>query len=345
MFIQFEKSRLKLDQIQEGEFSTELLAPHEKTVVKHIENWVRGKAFFSFHTSGSTGIPKNIKIPRSKIGYSSLATMKKLDPDKAFKSALLCISPEMIGGAMVVFRSLIYGLDLQVIKPQSKPFQNLPEDVRFDLTSIVPMQLFESSVEELNHFHTILVGGAALGHYENKSSARIYSTFGMTETVSHFALREVRQPFFECIGDIEVISSPDSKLQIKGTLTDHQVLEVNDLIEPITPQKFKWIGRADFIINTGGIKVNPEEVEFKLRPQIESSFFISSLPDSKFGNKLILIVEGKPNSQEIDFSFLEPYKKPKEVYFIEKFQVTKSGKIERIKIQQDLIRKFNKKNA
>ncbi|MEM6829898.1 MAG: AMP-binding protein [Bacteroidota bacterium] len=340
MFIQFEKSKLKLEEIREGKVSLKLLSPHEKAVIKHIKNWIGGEDFFSFHTSGSTGKPKNIKIRRSKVEYSCQATMEKIDPSHNFKSAFLCINPEMIGGAMVIFRSLIRQLNLTVVKPTSNPFQGLSVDQRYDLTSIVPMQLYQATTEMLNHFNTILVGGAGLAAYTNESSAKIYSSFGMTETVSHFALRDIETPYFECIGDVQLIPSTDNRLKIKGTITDGRTLTSNDVIGRVSTRKFRWIARADFLINTGGIKINPEEVEAKLSVQIMGSFLISSLPDRKLGNKLVLILEEKSSGKEMDFTQLSKYEIPKETHLLEKIHLTTSGKIDRLKNQEELIRKL-----
>lgn len=336
MLIQLEKSKLKLDEIQQGEISLNDYAPHEQKVIRLVKMWTSDLDVFSFHTSGSTGKPKNIKITRSQVTYSCHATMQSIDPEHEFRSALLCINPDMIGGAMVVFRSLIFDLDLRVMRPDSQPFKLLTPEESYDLTSLVPLQLFSSSSGELDHFHTILVGGADIGHYINHSKANIYATFGMTETVSHFALRKVEESYFKCVGDAKLVTNNESRLAIKGTITNHQTLKTNDIVEVIDTGTFRWNGRADFVINSGGIKIHPEEVESKLFDQISQPFIISSLPDELLGNRVILIIEGPDNQFKPDFSVLERYQRPKEIHYIPKFILTSSGKIDRLATGQKL---------
>ena len=337
MVIQFEKCELKLDDIHKEEISSEKFAPHERTVIYHIKNWIGKVKFFQFNTSGSTGKPKTISIPRKKIEYSSSSTLERLDPDNNFTSSLLCINPEMIGGAMVVFRALIGNMNLKVIPPTANPFEALHKNDAYDLVSMVPVQMWQASVNQLNQFNVILVGGAYLGNVESPPATRVYATFGMTETVSHFALRDINEDYFECIGDVRLSKAPDNKLRIKGTITDNKLLETNDLIAFISDRKFKWTGRSDFVINSGGIKIIPELVESKLKIHSKNKFIISSLPDDRLDSRVVLLIEGQPDSYPVDFSNLEKYEKPKEVYFMPEFPLTASGKVDRIMTKNKLL--------
>lgn len=334
MVLRFKKCVLKIDEIHKDEISLEDFLDHEKEVIKLIQWWKSNDTTLQFKTSGSTGVPKKIDIDRWKIEYSAEATMKKLDPDSGFKHAVLCINPSMIGGAMVVFRALSRGLDLTILPPSSNPAIELAGDHKFDLVSLVPMQMKATDEEFWNRFDTILVGGADFQVNRLETSAHVYTTFGMTETVSHFALKEAAHDDYECIGDIEIKKREDNRLQIKGTLTENKWLLTSDVIECISSKQFKWKGRVDFIINSGGIKVNPESIETHLQQQLKTNFIISSLPDHTLGSKLILIVEGDPRELLLDFSELPKYESPKETHFLPEFSRTASTKIDRIQTQK-----------
>ncbi len=341
MVVRFEKCELKIDQIHKEEFSKESFASHENKVIELIQSWLRNDSHFTFKTSGSTGTAKTILIEREKVEYSCNATMEKLDPGRKFKSALLCISPEMIGGAMVVFRSLTRNLNLRVVKPSSNPLEQIEQTDKFDLTSLVPLQLDGMRGNQLDNFSCILVGGGSLDRINLKTSAQIYSTFGMTETVSHFALRLSDEEIYECVGDTQVETYKSDRLAVRGTITNHKLLVTNDLIEFISTKKFKWIGRSDIVINSGGVKINPEKVERILRSQLAGNFIVSYLKDSVLENKVILIVEGTPFEMELNFSNLEKYEKPKKIHFVDKFILTRSQKVDRIKTRERLLTSLN----
>ncbi|MEQ9403789.1 MAG: hypothetical protein RIM99_09405 [Cyclobacteriaceae bacterium] len=335
MIVKFEKCELKIDEIQKEGISRKKFADYEKKVIELIKSWKENKPYFEFKTSGSTGKPKTVRISRNKIEYSCRSTMEKIDPDNTFSSSLLCINPEMIGGAMVVFRSLIRNLNLRVIAPQSDPLSQIEsENEYYDLVSLVPLQMQLATKEQVNRFKILLIGGAVFGGINFQTNAKIYATFGMTETVSHFALRESTQSFFECVGDAIIKKTNDGRLKVSGTITDDKWLTTNDLIAYQSPVRFKWIGRSDFIINTGGVKINPEETEARLAHQLNANFIITSVPDNKLGNKIILLIEGQPHDVHLNIDMLEKYEKPGNIHFLEKFVRTKSDKPDRIRTRE-----------
>ncbi len=340
MVVRFEKCELKIDEIKKEEISSNFFGSHEQKVLELIKQWLVGEPYFTFKTSGSTGQPKTIKIDREKVEYSCKTTMDFLDPTSGFKFALLCLDPHMIGGAMVVFRALYRQLNLMVTAPTSNPWDTISSDQQFDLVSMVPLQVSSGTAEQLNQFDTILVGGADLGVVGFETKANIYATFGMTETVSHFALRKSDSEVYQCIGDAQIRDREDKKLEISGTLTNHKSLITNDLIEFISNNTFKWLGRVDFVINSGGVKVHPEVVERKLAPQMTHPFMVTSLPDKRLGEKVILIQESETN-REVDFSALDKYERPRETYSLKQIERTPSGKIDRLKTRQLLLDSFS----
>lgn len=253
--------------------------------------------------------------------------MDHIDPKRELNNSVLCLDPRHIGGAMVIYRALIFNHHLRIVEPSSRPMTGLKSTETFDLVSMVPMQFNNLTEEEINRFKVILIGGAPMPIRKANFRSRVFSTFGMTETVSHFALRKLDDDIYHTIGDSEVEVDAESCLKIKGSITDNKWLYTNDIIELISPHSFKWNGRKDFVINTGGVKVSPEVVEEKLKNKINGDFIIGSLPDKTLGQKVILICENEPH--KIDFAELDKYSQPKEVYFNQVLARTKSGKIDR----------------
>ena len=341
MIVQFEKCELKIDQIHKEEFSEESFGDHEIRVIELIQGWLKKEPNFAFKTSGSTGKAKTILIERKKIEYSCQSTMEHLDPNQKFSSSLLCLNPNMIGGAMVVFRALHRNLKLTVVKATSNPFQHLDAETKFDLVSMVPMQLHGIRSPELDSFNTILLGGASFSGKVPKTKALIYETFGMTETVSHFALRRLGEEEFQCVGDMLVKQEDTGCLSINGTLTDHNWLITNDIVTINSTKKFKWLGRSDFVINSGGVKINPEAVERKIAPVLDGRFMISSMADEALGSKMVLVIEGEEQPFSLDSVDFSTYEEPKEVHFLSNFVLTPSQKIDRIKTMKRLTTEVN----
>ncbi|MEO9484662.1 MAG: AMP-binding protein [Ekhidna sp.] len=296
-----------------------------------IRRWHSSEQYFTHQTSGSTGTPKKIKISRSKIVSSAKATLSSIDPENQIKTSLLCISAAHIGGAMVVYRSLIFEHDLTIVAPSASPMDELGGEA-FDLVSFVPMQFNKLSPTDLNCFRTVLIGGAPIEVRKVKTTAKIYSTFGMTETVSHIALRPIGEELFTTTGDTKVAIGDEGGLMINGSITDNKWLKTNDLVSIISNNSFKWIGRMDFVINSGGLKIHPEKVEQQLSDKVKGDIMISSLPDGQLGSKVILLSSGQ--EEAIDFGELEKYQAPKACYFNQQIFKTSSGKLDRLKTQE-----------
>jgi o-succinylbenzoate---CoA ligase len=337
VIIQFENVQLKLDEILHENFILHEFNGIEFNVLRLITYWFSDQDTFVFETSGSTGSSKQITIERKKIQYSTKATFDAIDPDGKISSSLLCIDPQFIGGAMVVFRALIMNHDLRVVEPSGNPLESLKRDEKYDLASMVPLQYHNSNIEDLNKIGNILIGGAPIRINVNaKLKSVVYSTFGMTETVSHIALKTIDTPVFHTTGDIIIDTNVNGTLRLNGTITDHKWLLTNDVVEKISTTEFIWIGRKDFIINSGGIKQNPETIESVLRKEIKIPFLVSSLPDKLLGEKLILILEGH-QIQKIDYSDLTKFEVPKQIHILPKIPRTTSGKLDRNAARKILI--------
>ncbi|WP_420319103.1 AMP-binding protein [Ekhidna sp.] len=297
-----------------------------------IRSWHSDQSHFVHQTSGSTGRPKKIKISRDKIIYSAQATMKEIDPEASFKSSLLCLNTDFIGGAMVVYRALIYDHDLTIIGPSMDLMESIEANDSFDLISVAPIQFKKFDTAALNKFNTILIGGGPMPRLDITCTANIYSTFGMTETVSHIALRKLNEVLFTTTGDAIAGTNADGTLKIRGTITDNKWLNTNDLVTLHDSTTFEWHGRKDFVINSGGIKVNPETIEELLKEQLSGDFMISSLPDDTLGEKIILL--SSDDEKTIDFSRLPKYSAPKEIHFNQTILKTDSDKIDRLRTKK-----------
>ena len=307
-------------------------------------DWLNGTNSFVFHSSGSTGTPKEINLSRKQISYSIVRSTIALGLT-ANDHFLCCLSVKSIAGAMMVFRALELGADITIVTVQSDPLSHIELDHPYTLVSLVPLQLFglESKPEhiiKLNRFKTVLVGGAkinaVLAETLEKCENTIYETYGMTETVSHVALKKIgRDKVFHLLDGIQAKVDERGCLTICADVTNNQWLATNDCVEFVSPHSFIVTGRIDNVINSGGIKVQAEKVEASLSLHLPSiNYFIIGLPNQKLGEQVTLVVEGK---QPITLEELKDrtqhelttYEFPKQLLFIETFKRTESGKVDK----------------
>ncbi len=311
---------------------------HFKEVVNFLKDWFSNSTEITAQTSGSTGTPKQISIPKQSFIESALNTCKFLNLDRN-THALLCIPVKYIGGKMMVIRALTQGYNLWVEEPSSAPLKNFKHTV--DFLAITPMQAQQiviDSPKELEQIEQVIIGGGAVTQSfinEIKSfKNNFYSTYGMTETVSHIALKRLngshKSDSFEVLPSYSVSLNKESSLVIDCPSLLSGKLITNDIAE-LTSKGFKWLGRKDNVINSGGIKISPEAIEEKIKanyPDLE--FYITSKKDKTLGEKVVLITE---KEIEIDFKNLdlEKYEIPKEIV-IKPINKTETGKIKRKKV-------------
>lgn len=298
-----------------------------------LQDWLDDAPYLVVNTSGSTGNPKAIKLDKQAMVNSALATgaFFKLEPGN---TALQCLSSSYIAGKMMLVRAIILGLEIEVVIPSSTPLDTI--ETPYDFCAMVPLQL-EQSLSKLHQIKTLIVGGAAVSKqlYDKilESSCMIYETYGMTETITHIAVRPLNTddlPNFRVLPNVSIRQDQRECLVIDAPHVNAQNLITNDVVELISASEFRLLGRYDNVINSGGVKVFPEQIETKLTAYIQHRFFIASEPDTTFGEKVILVLEG--THQTIDtncFKCLEKFEKPKEIYTIAKFSETTSGKIQR----------------
>lgn len=300
----------------------------EKPVGDFLLDWFDGKSYIEMHTSGSTGIPKTIRVDKQAMVNSALATGDFFELHAGNK-ALHCLPVKYVAGKMMLVRAMILGLDLEFVAPSSHPLRNV--DGNFDFAAMVPLQA-QNSIADLHRIKKLIVGGAkinsALENQLIKLPTQVFETYGMTETISHIAAKSVGEKAFTVLPNVTISYDDQNCLVIHAPQISDDVIETNDVVELVNENQFIFLGRIDNVINSGGIKLLPEQIEEKLAGKIEPRYFISSKEDKELGEKIILVIEG--NSYNVDtsiFDELDKYEKPKEILFVPKFKETGNGKI------------------
>lgn len=333
--ISFSKEELKevgYSLIKEG-------VPFEQAIGDFLLDWLNNGSEIMVRTSGSTGLPKRIALKKKGMVTSALATGDFFDV-KAGDSALLCLPAEYIAGKMMLVRAMVLGLELVYVEPGSRPLGHTSKI--YDFCAMVPMQL-ENSLKQIGQIKKLLVGGAPLSstlvkNIQDKKS-EIFETYGMTETLTHIAARKVNKVQvgtienpFKTLSNITVSKDKRGCLVINAPNITESTIVTNDLVEVLSEKEFNWLGRYDNVINSGGVKLIPEQIEGKLSEVIDNRFFVAGLADEKLGQKLVVIVEGEIDRNRLrkkikSFESLGKYEVPKEIFCISKFRETNNGKI------------------
>jgi len=300
----------------------------QKSILDFLDEWNSKDDFVIAHTSGSTGKPKEIRLTKSAMRLSAQLTGEFFDL-KTGNTALLCMPVNFIAGKMMMIRAIELGLKLYCTEPKAKI--NLTEYPKLDFVPMTPMQV-EKSFDSIHKIKKLLIGGAPLSdELRNKllqTKTDAYESYGMTETITHIGLKKISEKSFQCLNQVEIRKDERNCLVIKTPYFDDEIV-TNDLVEIIDRNHFKWLGRFDHVINSGGIKLIPEQIEEKLKPYIRQEFIISSLPDKTLGEKLILIIEDEKSDFSIPKDVLDKFENPREIYFIKEFPRTESGKVKR----------------
>ncbi len=318
----------------------------EQNTFSFISEWVNRKSSFLQETSGSTGKPKVIELKREQMQKSAEATIKFLKVNKS-DNALLCIDPTYIAGKMMLARALLGNLKIIAVNPSDDPLCNVPFNTPIGLTALVPYQAF-GLIEKENLIKSklikhLLLGGATLPKTLEsellKNNINAYETFGMTETVSHIALRKIAEPYFKTLPGISISADERSCLVIEAAYLGGAAIISNDIVELITQESFKWIGRFDNVINSGGIKISPEQEEPHIQDlfdqlKINRRFYLTGRDHEQLGNELVLVIEGGNLGAETEMNILKKLKKrskqyhsPQAILYKTSFKETKTGKL------------------
>ncbi len=315
--------------VKEGE-------PFEVSIGNFLLNWLSTSKTLTVSTSGSTGTPKQIQLQKTQMVNSALATGHFFNL-KAGNSALLCLPCNFIAGKMMLVRAMVLGLEMDSVEPSSNPLKEVIKT--YDFGAMIPLQA-QNSLKKLQLIDKLILGGTSLNQkLRNQLSplnTSIYETYGMTETITHIAVRKLETDKFVTLPDVTVVQDSRECLVINAPKISAEEVVTNDVVELISNTEFKWLGRYDTVINSGGIKLIPEQIELKLSKIIDNRFFVAGIPDETLGEKLVLVVEGKINTDIIlekiqGLKYLSKYEKPKVVLRIKKFIESANGKVLRSK--------------
>ena len=307
-----------------------------------LEKWFDASPVITVHTSGSTGTPKELVVCKDRMMQSARLTCEFLNL-QAGDTALLCMNLRYIGAMMVVVRSLVAGLNLIVRPASGHPLSDIEEPLRF--AAMVPLQVYNTlrvpeEKARLEQTDILIIGGGAMDDsLEAEISAlptAVYSTYGMTETLSHIALRrlngETASKHYYPFPSVELSLSAESTLVIKAPLICGEVLQTNDIACIYPDGSFTIAGRKDNVINSGGIKIQAEEMEKRLRPFIPVPFVVTSVPDPRLGQALTLLIAGQVDARERESKLqtvLDAYHRPRHIFMTESIPQTENGKTDR----------------
>ena len=321
----------------------------EQELGSFLQAWFSDKEYIEVHTSGSTGKPKLIKLKKHHMVNSAMATGTYFKMSASSK-ALLCLPFGTIAAKMMLVRAMILGWHLDTDTPSSSPLKDVTSS--YDFCAMVPLQL-RNSLKHLHKVRTLIVGGARLAFdlvdAVRTLSVSIYETFGMTETCSHIAVKKISDhsgkdsvefdDYFETLPGVTISKDQRGCLVINAPQIADQQIITNDLVEISTDTNFKWLGRLDNVVNSGGIKLIPEAIESKLARELSGRFIITSVPDDDLGEKLVLVLEGEADlgvlkDKLTSLTNLGNYEMPRGIYTLARFPETHSGKPDRKQISE-----------
>ncbi|MCG2611477.1 AMP-binding protein [Flavobacterium sp. SM15] len=315
------------------DFASKLISysdEHEQHLGKFILEWFDDSDSITLRTSGTTGKPKNIELKKVAMLESAKATGAFFDVHEGSR-ALHCLPVQYIAGKMMLVRALALGWELDYVRPTSNPLDF--NDTIYDFVAMVPFQV-ENSLEKLSNVKKIIIGGAKLNpllaEKLKNSDTEVFETYGMTETITHIAAKNIKEKAFSALPGVTFSIDNRNCLTIKAPRVCSEELITNDVVELTDNEHFVWLGRFDNVVNSGGIKLFPEQIEEKLAGKIMNRFFVTGKADAALGEKLVLVIESESfNLDHSVFEHLNKYEKPKEIIFVSKFIETETGKIKR----------------
>ncbi|UOQ99526.1 AMP-binding protein [Hymenobacter sp. 5317J-9] len=338
------------------QYPAQLAAPvngYEAKVLDFVRQWLTGTQEFGLTTSGSTGAPTPITLRRRQLEASAQRTADYFDLGPGDR-ALVCLNCEYIGGMMMLVRGLERNMHLTIVEPHANPFEYVDADAEFDFAAFVPLQLkavlAAGLAPRLNQMKAILIGGApadaALQHEVQPLRVPVYLTYGMTETCSHVALRRLSGPeagpTFRVFTGIAAGQDERGCLTLRGDVTDDHLIITNDRVNLLDAHTFEWLGRADFVINSGGVKVPAEKVELILDVALAEigesrRCFVAGQPDERLGQAVTAFIEGTALAPEAEQRLqtllaerLGRYEQPKQLRYVPEFKMTATGKLDRM---------------
>jgi len=315
----------------------------ERNIFTFILDFLSDKDYVEQESSGTTGEKKTYKLTKKAMIESAKLTTAFFNL-KFGQKALLCLPIDYIAGKMMIVRALVAGLNLFWEEPSSMP--ELSNYGKICFCAMVPFQVYNSfsNYEFFKNIDNLIIGGSEMRNelfaMFRDINNKTYETYGMTETCSHIALRRISgndpEKYFTTLPGVSVEADDRNCLIINAPFLDSPV-KTNDVVEIVNNNQFTWKGRFDNLINSGGIKTNPEELEMLISEVIDLEFAVIGIPDEKLGQKIVLVVESdrKHNESEIINLISEVVEKeqvPKEIIYLEKLPRSSSYKIDRRRV-------------
>ena len=319
-------------------------ALHEIEIGKFLIEWLNNNDYIGVPTSGSTGAPKKINILKTHTIKSAIATGTFFELPSETR-ALLCLPASYIAGKMMLVRAIILGWDLYIKAPEKDAITQYDRD--YDFVAMVPYQV-HYSLKSLNKIKKLIIGGGAISVDLNDQlqhvDTEVFATYGMTETISHIAVRRInglaKSDYYDALPNVKFSLDERDCLVIEASEVSNNKVVTNDLVKLISASSFQYLGRIDNVVNSGGVKLFPEQIEAKLAKFINIQFIIASEKNQTLGEQLILILEEDSSEPIPDiktaFSTLSNYERPKKVYSFSKFPFTETGKIKRSELLDNL---------
>ena len=321
----------------------------ENKIIFFLTEWFSNSETVKVQTSGSTGVPKVFDIEKEKMINSAKMTCDFLNLKKN-DSALLCLPVDYISGKMMIVRAFERNLNLILKDPSTKPLQDLDKEI--DFCAMTPLQV-ENSLDKIHLIKNLIIGGASVSQSLKLKIAevltlkraevptKIYETYGMSETLSHIALKEIfpqEDDYFKVFDGIEISLDERGCLKIFAPNLNSEILQTNDLVEIFNENQFKFLGRIDHVINSGGAKIFPEELEALVKKEIPNEVVFLGFKDEILGQKLIAVIEDTESEsllyQLFSINYQQKFHRPKEIIFIDKIPRTPNGKINRIELRR-----------
>lgn len=314
-----------------------------------LAEWHNDSPTVLVHTSGSTGKPKPMLVEKRRMQASARITCRFLGLHEG-DTALLCMPLDYIAGKMMVVRALTCGLQLVSVPPSSHPLATShlsPFPSRLDFAAMVPLQVWNSlQVPEerhrLMHIRHLIIGGGAIDQALASQLAdfphQVWSTYGMTETLSHIALRRLNGPeasdWYTPFDGVALSLTDEGCLVIsapavhEGPLVTNDIAELSSPAPADSPRRFRILGRKDNVVCSGGIKIQIEEVERLLRPHLHVPYMITKAPDEKLGEQVVLLTESKTVGDVLALCrlHLPKYWVPRRILSVDRLPLTETGK-------------------
>ena len=309
----------------------------EEELQAFLNAWHNPVNTMNVQTSGSTGTPKLLTVEKSRMRASARMTCDFLGLHEG-QTALLCMPLRYIAGQMMVVRALECGLRLIATSPSGHPLKDISEEI--DFAAMVPMQVWNSlqvptERERLRQIRHLLIGGGNISptlEAELQTFPHaVWSSYGMTETLSHIALRRVSGPsaslWYTPLPGIRLSQSESGCLVINAPLLNAEILHTHDLVETDDKGRFRILGRTDNTISSSGVKIQLEEVEQLIQNGLEIPVQVTSRPDEKYGEALVLLTTHPISEARLrDILKAHPYWMPKAILQVDTLPTTETGK-------------------